>query len=124
MKLGSCAHGKHWSINGANDNDLVVWVAPGVPKPMFIKVDEEGQGSLPEDCARGLAYLNNQDVPTDHRTYQGFSLAAATGGPGQLQLASSACPGMCLGYPAGTRPAVGASPNVRNCSLTAPWERK
>ena len=119
LALGGCAGGKRWSTNSKyGQGAWVAWDAK-----WFAKIDLQGSNLNGTDgCKRGEVYLNDAESRKG-RTSQGFTVKALPGATagGAVQLASSLCPGLCLGFPKRATPDAGDSPKAIACAAAAPW---
>lgn len=123
MTLGSCDAAKQW-VSVPEMNSWTAWSHAGVAK-MYMKVSEKDEsGGAAEACKRGQSYVNANESKSGGPTSQGFAIKALGAGANDgVQLVSSLCSGMCLGYPHGTGapPQRGAMPKVMECSSVLPF---
>ena len=136
--LGACADGRHWLNSASGGSMWVAWAgagAGGPSVPAYLKVDQQAVKRLPSACQRGEIFVNPDQGPPGSTTAQGFAVERVNG-TAQVQLVSSACSGLCLGFetsadpactglsgdncgPAG--PAPGTSPKAIPCAKAMRW---
>ena len=110
--LGACADGKHWGGN-PGQSGWVLWAGAS-----YIKVDEQQVAGIAAACKRGTVYVNKAQGPPGAATAQGFTVRPGPA-PSQVQLVSSACKGMCLGFPAAATATAAAAAHGPGPQATA-----
>lgn len=105
----NCDDAKHWT----KDPSFSSWIKWAGARTGFIKVSEQNASSPTAACERGVVYVNDAESKSG-ATHQGFTVKTLVSPA--VQLVSSLCPGMCLGYATSQVPADGDQPRVLDCA--------
>lgn len=124
MTIGDCSgDAAHWTTDPTRGGGWLRWMAAPGAQGVYAKVDMRGVvnkgGNATAGCARGMAYVNPDEGRKPGPTTQGFAIQNST--TGAVRLASSLCPGRCLGFKASV--AAGATAAVLDCELALAWTR-